>query len=189
MIVLLAVAAAIYVPMLCEAEIARRHERAQLARGGVEPAGDVYRVMRLAYPLAFAAMLIEGAFGSAVPRVALGWLVFAAGKALKWWAIATLGPFWTFRVIVIPGAPLVAKGPYRFLRHPNYIGVVGELVGIALVTGARVAGPVATAVFCALMIRRVQVEHRALQAASQVDAGGRTRNGAKGGSHRGRTSG
>src|SRR5207302_315004 len=74
-----------------------------------------------------------------------GATLFAAAKALKWWAIATLGPAWTFRVIVVPGAPLVASGPYRFVAHPNYIGVVGELVGATLMTGAFISGPIATA--------------------------------------------
>ena len=55
-----------------------------------------------------------------------------AAKALKWWAILTLGRFWTFRVIVVPGATLVAGGPYRWLRHPNYVGVIGELVGVGV---------------------------------------------------------
>ena len=64
------------------------------------------------------------------PVLAAGLAVFFVGtKALKWWAILTLGPSWTFRVIVVPGAPLIASGPYRFVRHPNYVGVVGELIG------------------------------------------------------------
>ena len=54
------------------------------------------------------------------------------------------GACWTFRVIVVPGTTLVASGPYRFMRHPNYVAVVGELVGVALMTGARVTGPLAT---------------------------------------------
>ena len=56
-------------------------------------------------------------------------MVFAGAKALKWWAIDTLGGAWTFRVIVVPDAPLVARGPYRWLRHPNYVGVLGEFIG------------------------------------------------------------
>jgi methyltransferase len=166
----------VYVPMLIEARRAATHERAQFARGGIEPAGDVYAVMRLAYPLAFAVMLIEAALTGAAAPFAAGLVLFAASKAIKWWAIVTLGPFWTFRVIVLPGASLVAAGPYRFLRHPNYVAVVGELVGAALMTGARLAGPLATVLFCALMLRRVQVENRALLLA---------RNPAKAGSHKG----
>jgi methyltransferase len=153
----------VYVPMLIEAQRAATHERAQRARGGIEPAGDVYAVMRVAYPLAFAVMLIEGAATGATAAFAAGLALFAVSKALKWWAIVTLGPFWTFRVIVLPGASLVAAGPYRFLRHPNYVAVAGELVGAALMTGARLGGPIATLVFCALMVRRIGVESQALR--------------------------
>ena len=56
----------------------------------------------------------------------------------------------------------VASGPYVWLRHPNYVGVVGELVGVALMTGARVSGPVGTLAFCALMLGRIKIEEAAL---------------------------
>jgi methyltransferase len=91
--------------------------------------------------------------------------VFAAGKALKWWAILTLGPFWTFRVIVVPGSDRVQRGPYRWLRHPNYVGVMGELAGIALLTGAAFSGVAAVTVFGLLLAKRIAVEERALDAA------------------------
>lgn len=91
-----------------------------------------------------------------------GLAVFLLGKALKWWAILTLGPSWTFRVIVVPGAPLSAGGPYRFMRHPNYVGVLGELIGAALMTGAWVTGPIVTVGFGLLMLQRIRIEERAL---------------------------
>src|ERR1700682_3420712 len=133
-LIFIAVAAA----MLIEAARASRNERVQRARGGVEPPGDVYRVMQAAYPGAFLVMIAEGAVrGPAAPAVVVaGVVTWAAAKALKWWAIRSLGPSWTFRVIVVPGAPLVATGPYRYLRHPNYVAVAGELVAVAMMTGA-----------------------------------------------------
>lgn len=160
----LALAALVYLPMLAEAWLAARNERAQRARGGIEPPGDVYRAMRVAYPAAFAAMIAESAWdGGSHALVVAGLTVFVAAKALKWWAIGTLGPAWTFRVIVRPGVPLVLGGPYRFVRHPNYVGVAGELVGVALAAGARVSGPVMTVIFCVLMLKRIAVEDRALE--------------------------
>ena len=157
--------ALIFVPMLVEARIAARNERTQRAFGGVEPPGDVYEVMRVAYPAAFAAMLAEGAWRHSYAWWELGLAVFVAAKALKWWAVASLGPFWTFRVIVRPGATLVAGGPYRFLRHPNYVAVGGELLGAALMSGARVSGPLMTLGFVLLMLKRIGVEDRALERA------------------------
>jgi methyltransferase len=160
-----ALAAIVYVPMLIEARRAARNERAQRARGGVEPSGDVYQLMRLAYPAAFAAMIGEAVIRGFPPTsiAAAGATVFAAGKALKWWAIATLGPFWTFRVIVVPGTALVTAGPYRWMRHPNYVGVMGELAGVSLMAGARLAGPVAILGFGLLLIARIGIEERTIR--------------------------
>ena len=150
--------------MLVEARRAATNERVQRARGGLEPPGDVYGLMRVAYPGAFLAMFIEGAFRAAPPRLAdfIGAALFIAAKGLKWWAILSLGRFWTFRVIVVPGARLVSIGPYRWLRHPNYVGVMGELGGVALMTGALVSGVVGIATFAVLVVRRMSVEERAL---------------------------
>ena len=153
-----------------EARRASRNERAQRARGGIEPEGDVYRRMRIAYPGAFAAMIAEG-FLREPPRwsvIAAGVAVLAAAKALKWWAIVTLGPSWTFRVIVVPNAPLIRGGHYRWLRHPNYVGVVGELLGVALIAGAPVSGVAAITGFGVLLIKRIRVEDRMLATASRA---------------------
>jgi methyltransferase len=165
-------AIAVFAPMLIEARRAARNERAQRRRGGIEPSGDVYSVMRIAYPAAFLVMIAEALWsveqGVPAPEarlVMLGLSLFAAAKALKWWAILALGPAWTFRVIVVPGAVQVTSGPYAFLRHPNYVAVVLELAGIALASGARLTGPLATLAFGVLMMRRITVEERALQQA------------------------
>jgi methyltransferase len=163
-VIILVTAIVLYGLMLIEAARAARNERAQLARGGVEPPGDVYRIMQVAYPAAFFVMLAEGWMRGAdsSPRMAAGVMVFALAKALKWWAIVSLGESWTFRVIVVPGMPRVTSGPYRFIRHPNYLGVCGELVGAALITNATIAGPLATLAFMLLVARRAAVETRAL---------------------------
>jgi len=165
----LLIATIVFAAMLLEARHASRNERAQRARGGVEPLDDVYRIMQLVYPASFAAMFVEDAVrggpGSAV--VIAGAALFAASKALKIWAIRSLGPSWTFRVIVVPGAALVEKGPYRWLRHPNYLAVIGELASVAAMTGALVSGPTALAVFGLLLIKRIHVENRALAAAAR----------------------
>jgi methyltransferase len=114
-------------------------------------------------------MLIEGGWRGAPPAPAIlaGGALFVFAKALKWWAILSLGPFWTFRVIVVPGARLVASGPYRWLRHPNYVGVMGELAGVALMTGAWLSGVAGIATFGWLVIRRISIETRALREAAR----------------------
>src|SRR5262249_21849845 len=157
--------AAVFIPIAAEARRSSRNESALRARGGMEPPDDVYPLMRIAYPAAFVAMIAErGARGGAgTAGIVAGAIVFVLAKAIKYWAIAALGDRWTFRVIVVPGAPLVRTGPYRFLRHPNYVGVIGEIVGVALLTGAIVAGPIAALGFAVLLMKRIAVEERALK--------------------------
>ena len=83
-------------------------------------------------------------------------------KALKYWAIASLGPRWTFRVLVPHDAPLVTSGPYMRLRHPNYVAVIGELAGFAILVGAIATGILSVAGFGVLLWRRIVVEEQAL---------------------------
>src|SRR5262245_28893297 len=157
-------AAVIFGLMAIEARRAALNERTQRAAGGIEPPGDVYPLMQVAYPGAFLAMIVEGALRGGAPALlaALGVAVFTAAKALKWWAILTLGRAWTFRVLVVPGARRIASGPYRFFNHPNYLAVVGELLGAALICGAVLTGPAATAFFLVLILKRIAVENRAV---------------------------
>jgi len=149
--------------MLGELWLSMRHERALRARGACESSDPVYATMRWAYPAVFVVMAVEGALSPAVPAAVLGIVVFIAGKAIKTWAIASLGERWTYKVLVLPGVPLVTDGPYRFVRHPNYVGVIGELIGMALITGARVTGPLGVVFFSWLLVRRILAEDRALR--------------------------
>ena len=161
----LAAAVAVFVPMVLEAAISARHERGLRARGAADPPGDVYRAMAVVYPGAFAAMIAEG-LARRAPQDAwftAGVAVFAAAKALKYWAIAALGPRWTFRVLVPPGSTRTVGGPYRWIAHPNYIAVAGELIGVAFAMHALISGPLAVAAFGWLMMRRVRVEETALR--------------------------
>ena len=164
MIALVALAVVV-LTMLVELRISTRHERALLPRGATAPPDPVYRTMKWAYPAVFVAMAVEAILLGSAPRPILvaGIAVFLAAKAFKFWAIATLGERWTYKVLVLPGVPLVTGGPYRLVRHPNYVGVVGELLGMALVTGARVTGPLGIVFFSWLLVRRIRAEDRALR--------------------------
>ena len=150
--------------MLGEAQLSKRHEHVLRARGAVEPPDDVYRAMQVMYPACFVMIALEGAFrGTAsAPWWLGGAVLFAASKALKYWAVGALGVRWTFRVLVLRGEPLVTSGPYRFLKHPNYVAVAGELVGMGVMMAAPVTGSLALAGFGSLMVRRVRVEQRSL---------------------------
>jgi methyltransferase len=140
------------------------NERQMRARGAVEPPGDPFKVMRFVYPLSFIAMGVEGALVGPAPGSIMlaGLALLGFAKALKVWAIASLGSRWSYRVLVPPGAPLVVSGPYRFISHPNYVAVIGELISVAAIVGAPIAGVLGTLAFGALMVKRIAVEDRAL---------------------------
>lgn len=156
--------AAAFVPMSLESLLASRHERRLRDAGAVEPPHDVFEKMRFMYPGSFLAMLVESWITGRTAPVTLpaGIAVFTIAKALKYWAIVTLGPRWTFRVLVPPQSARIVQGPYRFMRHPNYAGVIGELTGFALMAGAPVAGAAALVAYVSLMRARIRIEERAL---------------------------
>lgn len=138
---------------------------AHLRRIGGQEVGKVhYRVMvvlHLAWFVSLAAERWYGATGCA-GYVALGWAFLLWGQMLRWWTIRTLERRWTTRVIVLPGSPLVEKGPFRMLRHPNYLGVWLEIVGVPLIGGCwRTAIGLGLA-HTALLFYRIRVEDRAL---------------------------
>jgi methyltransferase len=117
---------------LAELALARRNTEALLAQGGVEVAPGHYPAV-VALHAAWLGGLWLLALPSAPNLVLLA--AFAALQAGRGWVLATLGPRWTTRIIVMPGAPLVKSGPYRFLRHPNYLVVAGEILVLPLAFG------------------------------------------------------
>jgi methyltransferase len=161
---LLLLATIVVATMIFEASLSRRNERELRAQGAAEPHDDVYWLMRVAYPAAFLAMLAEGWRRGALVdvHVAAGFALFVGAKLLKYWVIVSLGVRWTYRVLVPPGSTRVLTGPYRVLRHPNYLAVLGELAGAALIAHAPVTGSIALAGFGMLILLRIRVEERAL---------------------------
>jgi methyltransferase len=156
---------AVLVMMLAELWLSTTNEGVLLANGAVQADDPVYGVMRIAYPCVFIAMALEGM----TTGVELGAITFAGvvlmflAKALKFWAIASLRTRWTYKVLVVPALPLVTTGPYQWMRHPNYVAVVGELIAMALMTHARVTGPLGTLLFGWLLWRRITAEERAME--------------------------
>ena len=165
--------------MLAENRLSRANQAALEARGAITPEGDVWPWMAALYPLSFALMGGEGIWRADVAPVAgaanwfvAGLLLFIASKAVKYWAIRTLADRWSFRVMILPGLPLIRYGPYRYLSHPNYVGVAGELVGTAMMMTAAISGPVMCAAFGVVLWGRVRFENRVLRLlVSQSEAG------------------
>ncbi|MGO7990375.1 isoprenylcysteine carboxyl methyltransferase family protein [Rhizobium leguminosarum] len=147
---------------LAELVLARRNTAALLARGAREVAPEHYPVM-----VALHAGWIIGLWLTSPGRpVALFWLlVFMGLQALRLWVLATLKDRWTTRIIVLPGAPLVRSGPYRFLRHPNYAIVVGEIATLPLAFGLPLYAIVFSLLNALILHVRVKAENAALKSA------------------------
>ena len=156
---------AVGVERLVELAVSKRHAAWAFSRGGKEfGRGHFPAMVALHTALLFGALaevwMLDRPF-----RPILGWVALAvvvASQTLRWWCIATLGRQWNTRVIVVPGLPLVSRGPYRLLRHPNYVAVVFEGAALPLVHSAWATAGVFTVLNAALLTRRIQVENRAL---------------------------
>jgi methyltransferase len=148
-----------------ELRISRRNAAWAFAQGGIEVGQAHFRVMKGLHTgllLACAAEVV-GLHRPFVP--ALGWpmlVLVGAAQVLRYWAIASLGRRWNVRVIVVPGAPAVTSGPYRWLRHPNYVAVVLEGLALPLVHGAWLTAAVFGLANACLLAVRIRTEERAL---------------------------
>jgi methyltransferase len=161
--------AAVGVERLAELVVATRNARWAFAHGGVESGRGHYPVMAAMHTVFLVACLAEVAIADRPFLPWLGWPMLAlvvASQALRWWCVATLGHQWNTRVIVVPGLPLVSGGPYRWLRHPNYVAVVVEVAALPLVHTAWVTALVFTLANAVVLAVRIPVEERALATVS-----------------------
>lgn len=160
---------AIGVERLAELVVSTRNARWAFAQGGVEFGRGHYPVMAAMHTALLVACIAEVAVADRPFLPWLGWpmlALVAASQALRWWCVLTLGRQWNTRVIVVPGLPLVSAGPYRWLRHPNYLAVVVEVAALPLVHTAWVTALVFTAANAAVLAVRIPVEERALATVS-----------------------
>jgi methyltransferase len=151
---------------LAELWWARRNTAALLAKGACEFAPGHYRAIVLLHALWLASLWF---FGWAHPLGSIWLAVFLALQVLRGWILMTLGRRWTTRIIVLPGAPLVANGPYRFLSHPNYFVVTGEIAALPLCLGLpwlALAFSIANGVILSI---RVRAENAALTGSRHVE--------------------
>lgn len=164
------VVALIAVQRLAELGLARRNTRALLAEGAVEIGARHYPLFVILHASWLAALLFHvppSAPVHPVPLAGLGLLMLC-----RLWVMASLGRFWTTRIITLPGAPLIRKGPYRWVRHPNYLVVSGEIALAPLAFGAWEIAVLFSILNGALLAHRIAVEDGALAQRSDVTARG-----------------
>lgn len=148
-----------------ELVVSARNARLARARGGVEAGQGHYPVMALFHGLFLVACAVEVVLLRRPFSGALGWAALAAvlgAQALRYWAIATLGWRWNTRIVVLPGAAPVTAGPYRWVRHPNYVAVIAEMVALPLVHGAWLTALVFSLGNAWLLRVRIRAEEEAL---------------------------
>lgn len=147
-----------------ELALSRRNARRALARGAVEAGRGHYPAMVAVHALFLAACAAEAlARPEPPPPVALAAAGGAlAGQALRWWAVAALGDRWNTRILVIPGAAPVTGGPYRYLRHPNYLAVALEVACLPLAWGSWRVALLFSAANALLLAVRIPAEEAAL---------------------------
>jgi methyltransferase len=153
---------AVAVLRLAELVYARRNTKRLLGRGGQEHGAGHYPLF-IGLHAAWLGVIFATVPSDASPFLPLVG-VFAVLLAARFWTIASLGPYWTTRVIALPAEPLVKTGPYRFCRHPNYLIVAGEIAVLPLIFGAWRIALLFSLLNAALLWRRVRVEEAALRA-------------------------
>jgi len=156
---------AVGIERLVELVLSKRNAQWSFDRGAKEFGRPHYAVMVAIHSALLFGCIVET---WALHRPFIGWLgwpmlvVVALSQGLRWWCITTLGPRWNTRVIVLPGAPLVQQGPYRWLHHPNYVAVVAEGIALPLVHTAWLTAVCFTVANAMLLRVRLRVENSAL---------------------------
>ena len=152
---------------VAELALSARNVRRLLARGGREVGAGHYPLLLALHAAWLVALALRGA-GEPSAAYLLG--VFGLLQGLRVWVIASLGAYWTTRIVTLPDAPLVRHGPYRWLRHPNYLVVAAEIAVLPLAFGAWGVALVFSLMNAALLAHRIAIEDRAL-AARRADDG------------------
>ena len=156
---------------LLELVLARRNERRARARGAVERGRGHYPFIVALHTLWLVSTLVEGILRG--PELPVLWPVplalFLLVQPLRYWALFSLGESWNTKILVVPGARPVRRGPYRYLNHPNYVVVVVEILSFPLIFGAWVTALVFTVLNAAVLYVRIREENRAL---AEVVVGG-----------------
>jgi len=154
------------VERLAEMVVARRNAAWSFARGGIETGRGHWPVMVVLHVGLLVGAVVEVWVADRPFIPWLAWPMLAlvvAAQLLRWWCITTLGPQWNARVIVVPGAPRVTNGPYRWMRHPNYVAVVVEGFALPLVGTAWVTALVFTVLNAGVLTMRLRAENEALR--------------------------
>jgi methyltransferase len=155
----------VVIQRVAELVIARRNARRVLARGAVEVGTNHYAAIVALHALWFVGMIVEIVLLSRAvnPFWPALLVIFLLAQALRYWAIAALGERWNTRILVLPGGQAVRVGPYKFLKHPNYVAVVIEVLVLPVMLGAYITAVTTSIVNLFLLRIRIKAEEEALR--------------------------
>ncbi|MET0675685.1 MAG: isoprenylcysteine carboxylmethyltransferase family protein [Bradyrhizobium sp.] len=148
---------------LGELVLARHNTKRLMARGAVEVGAGHYPLLVAMHTAWLIALWV---YGHDQPVDPIPLAAFVGLQGLRWWILATLGPRWTTRIVVLPGAPLVSDGPYRYIAHPNYVVVAAEIALLPLALHLPVIALVFSALNAGMLVIRIRAESQALAASS-----------------------
>lgn len=159
------IVAAVFIQRLFELRLSQRHVAHILAQGGREHGSNYLWVVKVLQMSWFLLMIVEvwwldRPFVPALAAIAL--IATIAGQGLRYLSMRSLGQRWTLPLITIPGAPVVDSGIYRYLRHPNWLGVILEIAGVPLIHTAYLTAIFFSVANVFLMVKRIQSEEQAL---------------------------
>lgn len=164
-VILILAVALVAVQRLFELALARKNERRARARGALERGRGHYPFIVALHSLWLVSTLVEGILRG--PELPALWLVplalFLLVQPLRYWALFSLGERWNTKILVVPGAKPVRRGPYRYLNHPNYVVVVAEILTFPLIFDAWITALVFTVLNAAVLSVRIREENRALR--------------------------
>lgn len=153
-----------FLERIYELRLAKRNRQLLLEMGGREYFPETYPIMVALHSLFFVALIFEAP--GQVPfdlTTFVCLLLLAALMAMRYWCIFSLGVYWNTRIMVVPGAKVVRSGPYRFLRHPNYLVVTLEFALLPLLMRAPITLVIFSLANLAVLRQRIRLEETALQ--------------------------
>lgn len=149
---------------ILEVRLAKRNYDAAIASGAIELGKEHYKWMWTLHTLFFCSLLLEYTYTKSQISVwsLIPFLLFVLAQVLRIWAISSLGTYWNTRILIIPNSKLEVKGPYRWIRHPNYLAVIIEIACIPLIFGLYITASIFTLLNAFILIQRIRIEEQGL---------------------------